>query len=146
MRLVTDESFANETTTAPLTAPDAAADTLWPREVDLILSAMEAGVNDAVVCRRQSVRRPHRVRAELSLFAHGPLVPPIVLYTRDVTPEGVGFITKERVTLGYNGMIKLVDPEGRVLSAQCGVYRCREAINGWYEGSLTFAVEQPSLA
>ncbi len=144
MRLVTDESPSLEEANLP--TPLEVEGALWPREVDLILSAMEAGASDTHLCRRRNPRRTHRVRAELSLFAHGPLVSPIVLYTRDVTADGIGFISRERVTLGYNGMIKFASPDGRIISAQCGVYRCRESINGWYEGALMFTVEQPSLA
>lgn len=148
MRLVTNDSqtVSDVALTLPSQPSPVEDETLWPREVDLILSAMEAATDESLLNRRQQTRQSYRVRAELSLFAYGPLVPPIILYTRDVSPEGLGFITRERVTLGYNGMVKFVAPNGETISAQCAVYRCREAVNGWYEGSLTFAVEQPLLA
>ena len=146
MRLVTDDIFTNDSLSiAPATATVEADPDAWPPEVDLILSAMEAARSD-IADRRTGVRHPRRTKAELNLFAHGPLLPPIVLYTRDIGAGGIGFITRERVTLGYNGMVKLTVPNGQVISLHCAVYRCREAVNGWYEGALTFAVEHPELA
>ncbi len=141
MRLVTD-SFVPETVPATEAAPAAEA---WPAEVDLILSAMDAAKRPDTHDRRQAVRRSHRVRADLRLFAHDPLNPPIALYTRDVSATGVGFITKDRLPLGYNGLVRLTSESGQVVTAACSVYRCRQSVGGWYEGAVHFAQRQPDL-
>ena len=143
MRLVTEECSNND----KLPAEAAPQNPAWPIEVDMILSAMEAARTDAsdLSDRRKHPRATRRVQAELQLFAHNPLQPPIQLYTRDISASGIGFITRERLTLGYNGLVAIHLNEKETITAQCNVYRCREAINGWYEGALAFTVEQPTL-
>jgi len=155
MRLVTDDiEFqaydASVTHAASATnGASASADVTdaWTPEVDMILSAMEAA-NSAQTEhqseRRSSRRTPHRTLAKLSLFAQSPLLGPTVLFTRDVTTEGLGFITRERVPLGCNGLVTFTDTNGISVTRHGQVYRCREAINGWYEGSLRFAATRTS--
>lgn len=142
MRLVTDD-FVPETVPAAGSNADTVCD--WPVEAELILSAMDAVPRPPTDDRRAAARRSHRVRAELRLYAHDPMSPPIVLYTRDVSAGGIGFITKERLPLGYNGLVRLTGSGGDVVTAVCSVYRCREAIGGWYEGALRFTNRQPDL-
>ena len=127
-------------------------------EVELILSAMDAarsprpaplrlvGTLEPVARtgaeRRRTRRLDHRVRAELRLFADAPGVAPWVLFTRDVDPKGVGFITRHPVPLGYAGWLDLPAPDGHPLRASVTIFRCREAVNGWYEGALHFNKRQ----
>ena len=114
---------------------------LWPPEVDLILSAMDAAPrpdNDG----RRGCRLAYRVRAELKLFADDAELAPWVLYTRDVDPRGLGFITPHRLPLGYGGWVELLTPRGRKQRFGCTLYRCRQAVPGWYEGALYFNREQ----
>jgi hypothetical protein len=118
-------------------------DELWPPEVDLILSAMEAAPRPADHPEaRQCPRMLYRVRAELKLFADDPDSPPWVLYTRDVDPRGVGFITPHRLPLGYGGWVQMLIPDGRKARIGCTLYRCRQIVPGWYEGALHFHREQ----
>lgn len=113
---------------------------LWPVEVDLILSALDAG-KSVDANRRLGSRLPYRVRALLKLFSdqHGE---PYVLYTRDVDPRGFGFITPNRLPLGYGGEVELFTPRGNKLRVHCTLLRCREASPGWYEGAAYFNREQ----
>jgi hypothetical protein len=113
----------------------------WPREVDLILSAMEAA-EGAHADRREHTRLPYRVRAELSLFSDAPGTGPWTLYTRDVNARGLGFVTPHRLPLGYGGCIELMTPRGRKLRVHCTLFRCREAVQGWFDGALYFNREQ----
>src|SRR4051812_3151297 len=97
---------------------------LWPQEVDLILSAMEAGgaTHDE---RRKHPRVSYRTVARLRLFSDAAGTEPWKLYTRDVSVRGVGFITEHRLPLGYGGMVELAAPRsGRVVSAQGTLFRC----------------------
>lgn len=122
-------------------APVRSARELWPPEVDLILSAMDAAPKPGHD-RRESKRLAYRVRAELRLFADGADAEPWVIYTRDADPRGIGFITPHRLPLGYGGSVELLTPSGRKQKIPCTLYRCREVSPGWYEGALYFSREQ----
>lgn len=119
----------------------AAPEAPWPAEVDLILSAMEAAEGTQPE-RREHERRAYRVRAELKLFSDPPGAMPWMLYTRDVNARGLGFITPHRLPLGYGGWIELMTPRGRKLRIHCTLFRCREAVKGWFDGALYFNREQ----
>jgi len=114
---------------------------LWPSEVNMILSAMEA-TPKADGNSRGGDRLSYRVRAELRLFADDSHTAPWTLYTRDVDPRGVGFISPHRLPLGYGGIIELLTPRGRKAKIECTLYRCREVVPGWYEGALYFNRDQ----
>lgn len=116
-----------------------------PAEVELILSALEAG-RFSNSNRSKISRRRYRVRAFLRLFSDGPDAPPWLLYTRDVHSRGLGFITPHRLPLGYGGFIELAGPGGEMLTIHCTLLRCREAAAGWHEGALYFNREQPIFA
>jgi hypothetical protein len=125
----------------PTEAPPSEAEALaWPAEADLILSAMEAAA--PADDRRARERSSYRTRAELRLFSTMPLLDPTPLYSRDLHASGLGFITRERLPLGYGGLVEFTAPDGRQLSVPCTVKRCREAVNGWFEGALQFTREQ----
>lgn len=131
--------------TATIKLPLAPAQELWPPEVDLILSAMEAAYSQTEQERRYRHRMPYRVRAELRLFSDQQGSPAWVLYTRDADPRGLGFITPHRLPLGYGGTIELFAPSGRKLGVECTLFRCRQTVDGWYEGALYFNREQSAF-
>lgn len=114
---------------------------LWPPEVNVILSAMDVSGKPASDART-SARLSYRVRAELTLFADGADPTPWALYTRDIDPRGIGFITPHRLPLGYGGWVELLTPKGRKSKIACTLFRCRQAVPGWYEGALYFNREQ----
>jgi hypothetical protein len=114
----------------------------WPREVEMILSALEAGSvkHDD---RRRHPRMPYRVLADLRLFSDAAGIPAWRLYTRDVSARGVGFVTQHRLPLGYGGVIQLTTPKsGRIVSVAGTLFRCRPVTNGWFEGAMYFNREQ----
>ena len=128
----------------------------WPPQVDLILSAIEAGQfngNEQADAspkpgqpeRRRTKRAPYRVRAHLRLFSDQPGDAGRVIYTRDVHPRGLGFITPHRLPLGHGGVVELPTPAGKIVSVPCTLLRCREAAPGWFEGSVYFNRDQPHL-
>lgn len=127
------------------TASPAALKEAWPAEVDLVISALDAGQNASPFNRRTSSRCEYRVKARLTLFADSEGTEPWCLYTRDVDPGGVGFITRHRLPLGYGGRIEFLSPNGEVLTATCTLLRCRPAAPGWYEGALYFNRRQDLL-
>ena len=112
-----------------------------PTEVEFIISALEAG-HFAGRTRRRADRLAYRVSATLKLFCDNPQAPPWTLFVRDINPKGMGFVTRHRMPLGYGGLLTVQAPDGRTLRIDCTLLRCREAANGWYEGSMYFNREQ----
>jgi len=106
---------------AQLTTFNPTLDNHFPTEVRLILSALEAAGNHEE--RRENERLRFRVEATLKLFADGPDQEGRLLYTRDVSQRGVGFVTRYRLPLGYGGTV-------------------RQVSTGYYEGSLYFNRDQ----
>jgi hypothetical protein len=124
------------------TQPDSTADNeLIPPDVALVMSALEAG-GARQPNRRNGPRYRYRVLATLRLFSDQQSTPPWLLYTRDISPRGLGFVTAHRLPLGYGGVIELPGPAGEPVSVHCTLLRCREAAPGWFEGSVYFNREQ----
>jgi hypothetical protein len=115
----------------------------WPAEVSLILSALDAGAPAGE--RRQHERVPYRVTAILSLFVDRKGAGPCPIYVRDASPRGLGFVANRRLPLGYGGAVDILAPDGRRLTAHCTLFRCREAVPGWFEGALYFNREQSAF-
>jgi hypothetical protein len=115
-----------------------------PAEVELIMSAMEAAGRFAV--QRRALRRiPWRVQASLRLHVDPPGHALRVIYTRDVHARSLGFITSQRLPLGYGGVVDLPATDGTILSIACTLLRCRQASPGWYEGVVYFNREQQGI-
>ena len=127
----------------------------WPPQVELILSAIEAGRHGPEsgagggplfgADRRRSKRVSYRVRGRLRLFSDAPGDEGRVIYTRDIHARGLGFITPHRLPLGHGGVVELSTPGGKIVSIPCTLLRCREAAPGWYEGSVYFNREQHAV-
>jgi hypothetical protein len=63
-----------------------------------------------------------------------------------VSVRGLGFITSHRLPLGYGGLVQLPRPDGKgTMTVHCTILRCRETAPGWFEGSVYFNRDQPSL-
>jgi hypothetical protein len=112
------------------------ADSL-PKEVEFILSALEAGIHGREN-QRTAGRLPYRCKAVLQLYSDPAGTPPWILYARDVSPRSLGFITRHRLPLGYGGIVELLDVTGETIRVDCTLLRCREAVAGWFEGALYF--------
>jgi hypothetical protein len=123
---------------------DEADESTWPREVGLIISALEAGA--PAEDRRQASRRSFRTQAILQLYTDESLSVDRVLYTRDVNQRSLGFVTKHRLPLGYGGTVQIADFEGKLHTIPCTLLRCRQAASGWYEGGLYFNRDQWQFA
>jgi hypothetical protein len=126
--------------TAQLTTFNSTLENQFPTEVRLILSALEAAGN--YEDRRETERLRFRVEATLKLFADGPDENGRLLYTRDVSQRGIGFITRYRLPLGYGGNVCILTPQGGLMTVPCVVLRCRQVSSGYFEGSLYFNREQ----
>ncbi len=115
-----------------------------PAPAAMVLSALEAASGTRLE-RRLTGRTSYRTVAEIRLFRDGTAMPARVLYTRDINRRGVGFVTPHRLPLGYGGVLRLPDGDGRVTEVHCTLQRCREAAPGWFEGAAHFNRDQPQF-
>lgn len=124
------------------------------RAASLILSAMNVARNTLQDSRHlsserrsQNERFTWQTRCELRLFADASDADPRVLFTRDIEPRALGFISPERLPLGYGGQIVLPDPAGGAdpLRLEITLTRCRVCPGGWFEGALYFHRPQRDL-
>ncbi len=116
-----------------------------PPDVEFVLSAMEVGGHGRGNGRRAD-RAPYRTRALLKLFSEPSEADRMVLYTRDLCPRSLGFITRHRLPLGYGGIVEFVGRDGQKWKLECTLLRCREASAGWYEGAMYFNRTQKQFA
>ena len=123
----------------------ARVDSKLPAEAEFIMSALEAARGGGRPERRVVGRCLHRAVARLRLFSDARDAEPWEIYTRDGAPRAMGFITRHRLPLGYGGLVTLIGPDGEELAIDCTVHRCRETVEGWFEGSLSFNREQPAF-
>jgi hypothetical protein len=119
-------------------------DPSWPREVGLIMSALEAAAPPEN--RRSLARMTYRVRAGLRLYSDVAGNETKWLFTRDVNHRSLGFISPERLPLGYGGKVELPTPIGQTVTIACTLLRCREIAPGWYEGALYFNRDREEFA
>jgi hypothetical protein len=137
MTLVSDKPAANSLVTAAIPALP------LPPEVEFILSALEAGRHHGET-RRKRERTLYHVTASLKLFSDTAQVPPWCVYVRDIDQRGLGFVTRHRLPLGYGGILTIPTPHGKVVKIDCTLLRCREAVQGWFEGGMYF--NRPQIA
>lgn len=111
----------------------------FPPEVAFVLSSLEAGPRP-IHDRQKLPRIAHRVRATLRLYSDAAT--PLVLYTRHVNAQAVGFLVDRQLPLSHGGVVDMIDLDGQVVCIACTVLRCRPACDGWYEGALHFVRAQ----
>ena len=129
-----DKGLADETSTEP-----------FPREVEFVISAMEACPRPAID-RQKLPRFPYRVRASLRLYSDQSDQGPALLYTRHVHSLAIGFLTNRRLPISHGGVLRIRTPRQEVIEIGCTVLRCREVAPGWFEGALYFNREQSAFA
>ena len=109
----------------------------FPADAALIMSALDAGAMEFE--RRSEPRVAFRSRSMLWLFNTSAIsTPGTVLYTRDLSRNGIGFITRDRLSLGARGVVEMPADGGQTQRIQCTIVRCRELTPSWYEGSAYF--------
>lgn len=109
----------------------------FPKDVEFVISAMEAGPRP-LLDRHRFTRTRYRVRAVLRLFSDGENAPPKLLFTRSVSSQAVGFVTSHPLPLSHGGILLIPKPRGEVEKVSCTVLRCRQAAPKWYEGAVYF--------
>jgi hypothetical protein len=107
------------------------------RQAEFILSALDAGQFRPKE-RRNAARIPYRVRAQVRLYSDADDASSKLIFTRDVSPRCMGFVTPHRLPLGYGGVLEIEDPDGNLIKLDCTLLRCHETVDGWFEGSVYF--------
>src|ERR1051326_2677248 len=120
-------------------------DESFPREVEFILSALEAGPRPPTD-RHKMRRSRYRVQASLKLYSDPPDAPAITVYTRDASANAIGFVAPRRLALSHGGVLVLPSPKGETMHVTCTIFRCREIAPDWFEGAIYFNREQPAFA
>lgn len=109
----------------------------WPHDVQVVMSSLDAAARSAAE-RRLQQRRLFRVKAQLQLFGEPIADPPIVLYSRNLTDRGMGFITRTRLPVSRGGAVQFLAADGEPVRTSVTVTRCRQIAPEWYEGSVQF--------
>jgi len=110
-------------------------------EAQFILSALEAA-GPLELERRARCRVRYRVEAGLQLLADDADEAPRRIYTRDMTPLGIGFVTHDPLPLGAGANLLLPASTGGADMVACNVTRCREIVNGWFDCAVSFKEEK----
>jgi hypothetical protein len=111
--------------------------TEWTSEVDLVMSALDAGWSFKTD-RRQHGRRIENVIARLRFHSDAPDAEPARLFVRDIDKQAVGFITQHNLPLGYRGVITYENESGEIVTLAGTLFRCRQCSPDWYEGAFRF--------
>lgn len=117
----------------------------YPVELNFILSAFEAA-SPPKIDARALPRKRYRVTASLDVFTDWPDQDNAVLYTRDISPRSLGFISRRNLPLGHGGLLHLPMPDGQVQDIHCRVFRCQSMAPAWFEGALLFDANQPECS
>ena len=87
--------------------------------------------------RREADRTRFVAQARLRWTDHGDQQH-TTLYTRDLTHEGVGFISHGELAPAARGTVELPGPAGKTVEAEAQIVRTKAFANGWQEGYVEF--------
>jgi hypothetical protein len=91
--------------------------------------------------RRRATRVRYRVEATLRLASGQPYDSPRLVYTRDLTAQGLGLISPVPLPLGSAATLLLPAPDGDADIIACHIIRCREMLLGWFDCAVVFKEE-----
>jgi hypothetical protein len=111
--------------------------TEWTAEIDLIVSALDAG-RDMKIDRRSSQRHRQNTIARLKFHSDPADAQPTLLFIRDADANAIGFITQHNLPLGYRGIVTFENESGDVVTLGGTLLRCRPCAPDWYEGAFRF--------
>jgi len=98
-----------------------------------------------LIDRRHRPRVPLAVRASLAPADDTGAVRPPAIRTRDLSPLGLGFLSRQDLSVLGEAVLRLPGVAGRVVCVACRIRRSRELGNGWYDGLVEFLQPQPEL-
>jgi hypothetical protein len=108
----------------------------WPLDARMAMFVLEAeGALEHEGRTRELERFVCRVGARLKPMNDARLGM-LDVFIRDVSAEHAGFISSHAVDVGASCWIDFVPAEGAPVRTVCTVGRCREFMNGWFEGVI----------
>jgi hypothetical protein len=116
----------------------------FPQDVEFVISALEAGSRPHLD-ERQVKRAKYRVRAMFKLYSEGLDASPILIYTRNVSSRGMGFLCSRQLPISHGGVVLILNFNGDMEKIACIVLRSREASANWFEGAVHFNRPQASF-
>lgn len=99
----------------------------------------------SLIDRRHLPRVPYAATAALAPADATGAVRPPAIRTRDLNPLGLGFVSRQDLSVLGEAELHLPGVAGRVVRVACRVRRSRELGNGWYDGLVEFVTPQPEL-
>jgi hypothetical protein len=119
----------------------------WSPEIKFLISALDCRESPPMPFERRSLPRiKYRARLSVRLF-NDPASDPqeVLVYTRDVNSQAIGFLSSCSLALGHDGIVTLMLPSHDVLDCRCRVLRCRRVFRHWHEGALSLLSEVPEF-
>jgi hypothetical protein len=96
--------------------------------------------------RRRVARSAYRTQAWLQPVDETGAIRPPLIHTRDLDPNGLGFIARQDVSAMGEAVLHLPAASGRSVRIPCRIRRSREIDIGWFEGVMEFVEQQPMFA
>jgi hypothetical protein len=111
----------------------------WPLEARAATFVLEAAAGDASTLERRNIPRPPcRIEATLSPADDPAALGEVLIYTRDIDRGHLGFICHRELPQGYRVDLHLTIEHAGPLHISATIIRCRQFMEGWYEGVLRF--------
>ncbi len=107
--------------------------------------AMDGPDPRPLIDRRQMPRVAFAAAAALAPADATGAVRQPAIRTRDLNPLGLGFVSRQDLSVLGEAVLRLPGPSGRVVCVPCRVRRSRELGNGWFDGLVEFLQPQPML-
>lgn len=96
--------------------------------------------------RRRVMRTSYRTQAWLQAADETGAVRPPLIHTRDLDPNGLGYISRQDLSALGDAVLHLPAANGRAVRVPCRVRRSREFDLGWFEGVVEFVQQHPMFA
>jgi hypothetical protein len=96
--------------------------------------------------RRRIPRKRYRVEAGIVLLHGGQGEQDMKLYTRDVNPWALGFITPHALPAYEHAVVHMPGMDGEMLRIKCLIRRCTSLEAGWFQGVIDFEREYREFA
>jgi hypothetical protein len=116
----------------------------WPAEAREMMSRL----NDSfppMMERRRIPRKRYRVEARVALVHAEADAQEMKLYTRDINPWALGFISPHALPAYEHAIIHMPGEDGTILRIKCLIRRCRSFAPGWHQGVIDFEREYPEF-
>lgn len=89
--------------------------------------------------RRVNPRVGLRCRTKISIYENGVLQPPLAVWTRDISKEGIGIMSSRHLKVGTRFVIRLPRKHGEDSLLLCTTRNCADLADGIYAIGASFA-------